>query len=477
MRRYLAPSRAAAGPLLPRSSAGCLSAHSWKTTVSARLAQPEVTLNAADRLNEQAWQSTDEASLAQPNAAPSSASAAPARRGKRARGGEPKASSASDTPAERTGEASSADAAAPSPETDELRLRGAPRGGSLGSLGSSRRLGNAAPVAQAARADEGASREGGDGAPGPLEAIFESLRLCQLSPHELAQVSEDGVVPMHHLLRAYRLLHLVALDTGRQLPAVTERLQSFRRPSDLGALDTHTEGRHVVRLQAAEPVLRAIHESVQRDGKLSGARPSLALPQLQLQLPPVTLTQGGRLFTLTPQLGVGAGGGAELQLTVVHASASGLHGALGRSFRVGVVLARPSGLRGVHDVLTPQPPPVVGLEHRDQLRLKLLPLESLFPPEPSGPGGDAADATPPAAVASAAASPPRARGGSGARDTFFLPNGDLPLTLTLQELVRDRPDVPVRHGRARPINGRPTSIQVWQFEKERLRHWAHGIGR
>jgi len=59
------------------------------------------------------------------------------------------------------------------------------------------------------------------------------------------------------------------------------------------------------------------------------------------------------------------------------------------------------------------------------------------------------------------------------RRGHFLPNGDLPLTVTLQEPFRDR-EKPLRRGRAKPFNHRPTSIQAWQYDKEvpALAHWS-----
>ena len=60
----------------------------------------------------------------------------------------------------------------------------------------------------------------------------------------------------------------------------------------------------------------------------------------------------------------------------------------------------------------------------------------------------------------------------------MLPNGDLPLTVMIQEPFRDR-EKPMRRGRAKHIAGRPTSIQLWEFEKEQppLLHWdANHVG-
>jgi hypothetical protein len=55
---------------------------------------------------------------------------------------------------------------------------------------------------------------------------------------------------------------------------------------------------------------------------------------------------------------------------------------------------------------------------------------------------------------------------------YLLPTGELPFTLLLHEPNRDVPK-PLRHHGAKPINGRPTSIQPWQYSKESppLRHW------
>jgi len=55
---------------------------------------------------------------------------------------------------------------------------------------------------------------------------------------------------------------------------------------------------------------------------------------------------------------------------------------------------------------------------------------------------------------------------------YLLPTGELPFTLLVHEPNRDVPK-PLRHHGAKPINGRPTSIQPWQYSKESppLRHW------
>ena len=56
----------------------------------------------------------------------------------------------------------------------------------------------------------------------------------------------------------------------------------------------------------------------------------------------------------------------------------------------------------------------------------------------------------------------------------FLPNGDLPLTVTVQDLMGSRDKPPARPGKVKPIPHRPTSIQQWQYEAEAppLAHWA-----
>ena len=56
----------------------------------------------------------------------------------------------------------------------------------------------------------------------------------------------------------------------------------------------------------------------------------------------------------------------------------------------------------------------------------------------------------------------------------FLPNGDLPLTVTVQDLMGSRDKPPARPGKVKPIPHRPTSIQQWQYESEAppLAHWA-----
>ena len=52
----------------------------------------------------------------------------------------------------------------------------------------------------------------------------------------------------------------------------------------------------------------------------------------------------------------------------------------------------------------------------------------------------------------------------------LLPSGDLPLTVLLQEPFRDREE-PLRRGRAKRFDGRPNSIQLWQYDKEGLVPW------
>ena len=59
---------------------------------------------------------------------------------------------------------------------------------------------------------------------------------------------------------------------------------------------------------------------------------------------------------------------------------------------------------------------------------------------------------------------------------YFNPNGDLPLTLTLHDLIPTRDTPPPKRGRIKFFAGRPTSIQPWQYAKETppLIHYAAG---
>ena len=56
---------------------------------------------------------------------------------------------------------------------------------------------------------------------------------------------------------------------------------------------------------------------------------------------------------------------------------------------------------------------------------------------------------------------------------LFLPNGELPITLTVQDLMIFRDKAPPRPGKTKQIAARPTSIQQWQYETEEppLAHW------
>ena len=154
-----------------------------------------------------------------------------------------------------------------------------------------------------------------------------------------------------------------------------------------------------------------------------------------MRLPELRFMHGSHVFSLLPRISPSPSG-TLLTLTIVHRppAASGpplVH------LDVGLILSHARGTRGVFDVLTTAPSDEVVVP--GMLRVTLH-------------AGHASELL---------------EGG------FLLSDGALPLTLLLQEPVRDRGTV--ARGGAKRIVGRPTSIQPWQYERESppLRHW-HG---
>ena len=178
VRRYLAPSRQPRGRFCLEAppAAECAS---WKTTVSARLAQP-VTLNAPPS-NGKRGEGTDD-QLAQPTPRrPSAAPAGASEPGQRAPPPPP--------PPQPTDGRGFIGRRGTVAETDELRLRGAPRR-LPEPLGSSRRLGDAAPVAQ--RLVRTRARRGRAATPRPARGHLRVVAPVRSRPRAGTGVGERG---------------------------------------------------------------------------------------------------------------------------------------------------------------------------------------------------------------------------------------------------------------------------------------------
>jgi len=270
--------------------------------------------------------------------------------------------------------------------------------------------------------------------------LWKEVRLAQLSPTELLVVESDGLVPAALLLRAYRIHHLALWEVPRQMTSMSERLQLWRRlPAEMEALCSHSEGRHPLLLVGAEAALR-VWEPPQ-----GGQQPPA--PVQNVRLAEVCFLHGPHPFALQPTVRNTPSGPA-LTIAVVHRPAAHQPAAVAsltpRIFEVGLILTHPHGTHGVFDQLSPVTPQAAadGGAAAEPIMSRVTLL-----------AGKVADLL--------------SRG-------FLLPNGDLPLTILLQEPVRDKP-IPMRRGRSKPIAGRPTSIQPWQYEREMppLRHWSN----
>jgi hypothetical protein len=304
-----------------------------------------------------------------------------------------------------------------------------------------------------------------------LLPLWEEVRLAQMAPTELLVVQADGLVPAELLLRAYRLSQLLTWEVPSQGSRMSERLQLWRRmPGEWEALRTHTEGRHPLRVPGILGAIRAC--------PLGTSEADIAsLPRLPL----ISLMHQSHQFHVQPQLTVctGAVTGANplvparrgdsyrLSLTIWSCTAEGRRCCYPspqnerereqereqylqlvrrtRSYDVGVLLLHARGTSGAFDHL---PAPERHTEHhRDR-------------------GAHAEYSRPRVTVHLKPSLASLEAGG------YLLPTGELPFTLLLHEPNRDVPK-PLRHHGAKPINGRPTSIQPWQYSKESppLRHW------
>ena len=313
----------------------------------------------------------------------------------------------------------------------------------------------------------------------PFEALlplWEEIRLPLLAPTELLAVESDGLIPANIMMRAFRTLHMMAwaLPAAHIDSGVVDMHLWRRMPSEMEMLRSQTEARLPLRVPSAEAPLRA-YDAKQQHGAV--------------RLAEVMFWHGPLAFSLAPRITT-VGGHAMLSFTLTHRPAPmAKHHAPRRAFEVGLLLPHAKGVCGVYDLLAPpsheQPEHGAGAAANLAAQgLGVVPPQGVamppgMPPPPIGQGAQVAPMHNALNVGDGAyrVTMRGVRLADVLRRGHFLANGDLPLTVMLQEPMRDR-EAPLRRGRAKPFVHRPTSVQAWQYEKEQppLIHWNANQG-
>ena len=366
-----------------------------------------------------------------------------------------------------------------------------------------------------------------------LIPLWEQIRLPLLSPTELLVVESDNLMPQSMIMTCYRTLRMAAwvqpvahIDSGDDRIYPAPSMHIWRRmPIEVETLRSQTEGRHPLRVPNVETMLRTYQATQHRSA---------------VRFTEIHFWHGPLAFSLLPKI-VSSGQGAKLNFTLTHKPSTTADPQRRPTFEVGLLLPHAKGTCGVFDLLgphandhvmiasgynggqaavqaqlaihaananaAPQPPaqpPNLGplppplAADPDPAGIPVGPIAMQAPPMPNPPPIPMPENLPPpphhhphqgggphmGAYQQAQSTGPykiTLKGGKIAdllRRGHMLPNGDLPLTVMIQEPFRDR-EKPMRRGRAKHIAGRPTSIQLWEFEKEQppLLHWdANHVG-